>query len=754
MARQRFIIDNMPLRGGLMTAGQQGTIAENQLWQAKNITTGLDGLLTKRPGLWQWGQTLAYPVQTDDLSFYELFADLSQWDNSTLRDSIAVDSDNGKMRVGMQAASSGTETEIWGRTVEASQGDSGDADFSWRLTTRFINVQADSEFIVSAKARTGDSPYAFKVADDGIYYYATGGTWTLMYAYDFEDKGATSLEMRVDVSGSATLLLNDVSVATQLVSGMDTYSAFTVGTYIELFFVTDDTLTGQYTIYIFDLMMDGIVAYTDGDGVDQYPFDPQRLGAGTDFKTIVGSSAVERSLLVSSDKIVYRDTGLRREWSPLMGLTGGNVTFSPYGEDLMIFDADDSEGAKLYRWNGTDAPSLVKDAPPVRFGTEHRTRLLAAGDKRFPLRVYFTGSRKPEVWFAPESDADGQESFEETLDAGYLVMPGKRGDEVIALYGEYYGSCIVCTNRGIWRITGSSPQSYTVENVSQDSGCASQAGLERLGNDLWMAGRQGVTTIQTVQQFGDIKSQMPSAPIADLWTPGLANSSIKVDQYQMFRTSMAWNPTTGHMMFAFARQGASDVSSVMAFSTATGGWTGPWESDTTFVEAVEVASPVIQTVMHGTSIGKVAIEDPNWKMDFTSTITSTFESPYLSGRSLDPALSSHIKTWKVLRLFIQGLGDWKLQMKWQVDDETYVTSTESTNVFDLPRLGVDWRLDDDPDGRIHSSQLIGVLEIPLDIRGRYFKFELSTDDTYDGEDFILQGYQVEFTASGPDKEQQ
>ena len=93
-------------------------------------------------------------------------------------------------------------------------------------------------------------------------------------------------------------------------------------------------------------------------------------------------------------------------------------------------------------------------------------------------------------------------------------------------------------------------------------------------------------------------------------------------------------------------------------------------------------------------------------------------------------------------------------MKWQVDDETYVTSTESTNVFDLPRLGVDWRLDDDPDGRIHSSQLIGVLEIPLDIRGRYFKFELSTDDTYDGEDFILQGYQVEFTASGPDKEQQ
>jgi hypothetical protein len=108
----------------------------------------------------------------------------------------------------------------------------------------------------------------------------------------------------------------------------------------------------------------------------------------------------------------------------------------------------------------------------------------------------------------------------------------------------------------------------------------------------------------------------------------------------------------------------------------------------------------------------------------------------------------------MLRLFLHGLGDWDLDIEWQVDDETFQSTTESQNMFNLPRLGEDWRLDVDPDGRIHSNQLIGMIEIPLDVRGRFFKFTIETDDTNDGEDFAFQGYEVEFLASGPDKEQE
>ena len=69
-------------------------------------------------------------------------------------------------------------------------------------------------------------------------------------------------------------------------------------------------------------------------------------------------------------------------------------------------------------------------------------------------------------------------------------------------------------------------------------------------------------------------------------------------------------------------------------------------------------------------------------------------------------------------------------------------------------MGIDWRLNVDPDGRIHSNQLIGCIEIPLDCRGRYFKFEASTADDVVGEDLAFQGYEVEFTANGPDQEKE
>ena len=757
MPRVRYTINNMPLRAGLTTAGQQGTIPENTLWQAKNMASGLDGMLSKRPGLWQWGQVLMQPTRFDDVSYYEPFVDTSSWSDSDVVDEITTGVDNSKLVVQITAdatAAPSRATEIYGRIVTASQADSDDADWSVRFVANSSNMPEIGEFIVSCTARVADAPYAFKVSGTAVLYHVGGGTWTSMYTFAFADKAATSFEFRVDANGNTQLLIEEELVATILTSAMATYDAMTEGVYTEFHFSTNDAVTAQYTIFITDLMFEGaIVRVVSSEDVD--PFQGERLGAGIDFKTVVGGTSIKRSLLVSGTKYVYQDERLRKMWSPLMELTGnGTVSFSDYGDDMLIFDADDAFGSKLYRWDGKDVPELMDDAPAVRFGSEHKTRLLAAGDKNFPLRLYYTASRSPNVWFAPETDADGQETIDEVLDAGYLQIPGKRGDEIVAIHGEFYGSCVIATNRGSWRLTGSSPLSYNIENISQDTGAASQAGIARMGNDLWMAGRQGITTLQTVQQFGDMQAGMPSAPISDIWSPGISNSSIKVDQYQLYRTSLAWNPTLSLMYFAFARQGAGDVSSIYAYNPVNQAWYGPWESDTTFVKDVEVDNPVTQVIMHGTSNGKVGMTDPNLKADFGSSYTATIESPYLCGRSIDPSLTAQRKTWKTLRLFIGIRGNWDINVKWQVDDESYETIDENQNVFNLPKMGTDWRIGVDPDGRIHSNQLIGVIEIPIDVTGRYFKFEISTADDVLGEELILQGYQVEFTATGPDQEQE
>lgn len=731
MATLRHTIRNMPLRGGLTTAGQHGTIPENALWRAENVSTGLDGLLSKRPGLWQWGQVLKFPAGSDDVWFYEEFKSTDNWVGSGDSNNVIFGTNNNELQVNIIPNTVAAETEIFGRAAVGSQDDSDDADWALRFTARSSNMPADGEFIVSAKARVADDPHAFRITGEAVQYYAVGDTWETLYTFAFKDRGATTFEFRV-ADDEVDLYINEELVASQ--DSLNNYVAMTEGTYVEFHFVSDD-VDSQYSVYITDLMLEGTV--TD-------PFTAQRVGAGTDYRTLVGGAALRRHLLVAGPKFLYQDADLRKRWSPLMELTGGNVTFTHYGNELLVFDADNGFGSKAYRWNGVDPPELLDDAPPVRFASEHRTRIFAAGDRKHALRVYYSASRSPNMWFAPDSDADGQETQDEVLEAGYVNIPGKEGDEVVALAGEFYGSCVVVTTRGVWRITGSSPESFSIENIVQDAGGASQAGMARLGNDLWIAGRQGVTTIATVQQFGDMQAAWPSGPIADLWAPGISNSSIKVDQYQLYRTSLAWNPNLSLMYLAFARQGASDVSSIYVFNPVNQSWTGPWTGDTTFVASVEIASPVVQIVMHGTSTGHVGMTDPSYKADFGEAYSATIESAYMCGRSVDPTFTSKMKTWKSLRLYVQIRGDWDINLRWQVDNETYLARVESQNVFDVATLGHDWRLGVD---MLHSNQLIGVIDIPIDVRGRFFKFDISTEDAVIGEDLVLQGYEVEFTTS-------
>lgn len=745
MPRARHVIRNMPLRGGLATAGQQGTIPETALWKAENMTAGLDGVLSKRPGLWQWGQEIKQPSNASNLSFYDTFTDLEAWSFDSADSHVEAVSSNNKLQVSMSPDTAASYV-TYGRSVQGSEADSTGSDWSVRFTAQASNMQDDSWFVVRGRASSTDDAIAFRITSTAVEYQTGDDTWATLYEYDFQDAGVTTFEFQVDADDEATLFINEVEVASFAVSSMYADS-MVEGTYLEFDFQIleddgDSSTTQQWTLMIGDLMMEA--------SIDD-PFVAQRLGAGTDFKTIIGGPSVRRNLVIATDNFVYRDTDLNKFWTPLLAIDGEYVSFSQFGDDLLIFVGDSTVNGTVYRWGGTGVPEALGDAPDVRFGTEHRTRLWAAGDKMFPLRLYYTASRDPNVWFAPESDEDGQESSDEVLDAGYVQIPGKRGDEIVAVYGEFYGSCIVATNRGIWRITGSSPLSFTIENISQDTGAASQAGLTRLGNDLWMAGRQGITTIQTVQQFGDMMAAMPSAPIADLWSPGVG-SGIKVDQYQMFRSSMAWNPTLSLMYYAFAQQGASDVSSIYVYNPVTQGWYGPWKSNTTFVSSVEIASPIAQVVMHGTSDGKIGMTDPNYLADFGESYTMLFESPYLSGRDIDPSLTHQTKTWKALRLFVQQRGDWDVNIRWQTDDGTYVERVESQNLYDLPRLGVDWRLNVDPDGRVHSNQMIGIIEMPLDVRGRYLKFDVSTADDYVGEDLVIQGYEVELLADGPEQE--
>jgi len=739
MPRQRLTLQNMPLRGGLTTAGQQATVPETALWRATNCAPGLDGLMSKRPGLTQWGQTLCQPDPDADIAFYEDLSDLGNWDIGSSFNVNVFAKDN-KMVI-QPRPYSGTDGVSIVHTPNGSYADTSTGDCSVRFTLQGINLKSNEAIYVEIRSIMSNDMYLFVIQDDEIWYgYPASGT--KIADYDVTTSPASSYEFRVDADGDTVVLIND-----EVVGALDTATyGETVpnlsDTYFRFAYVRAGAQTVTTSFLLSDIMFSSLAS----------GMVPERLGAGTDFKTVIGGPKSRTFLVVAGEKYLYRDVDQKQFWSPLLRLTGGNVSIAQYKDELLIFDSDNGVGSTAWRWTGKSDPVKITDAPAVRFATEHRTRVFAAGDKEHPLRLYFSASNDPETWFAPSSDSDGQETVDEVLNAGWIDIPGEKGDEIVAVEGEFYGSCIVATNRGIWRITGSSPTSFVRENITTSVGASAQAAVTRMGNDLWMAGRQGISTIQTVQQFGDMRAGMPSAPIADLWAQGTSNSSIKVDQFQLYKSSMAWNPTLSLMYFAFAREGASDVSSVMTYNPVTQGWMGPWESDTTFVASAEVGSPITQVVMHGTSVGKVGLTDANYKTDFGESYTMTFESPYLCGRSLDPSLTHQTKTWDVLRLFFHVRGDWDVQVRWKCDDEDYQTEQRNTNVFKMPRLGKDWRLGVDPDGKIYTNQLVGVVEIPLETRGRYLKFDVSTVDAVAGEDLALQGYEIEFVPDGYEEE--
>jgi len=756
MPPKRLTINNMPLRSGLATAGKQSTIGEDQLWRAENVSSGLDGLLSKRPGIRKWGQTIKMPRANgtgEAFNFYEPFLSESAWSITNGDAGTYVHRvEQGELIVSVDDADD-SDVLYLGRSVSGGEVVPTSSDFSLRFMARTLNLprgdgdtSADTAggtndggtLTIMARALLADDTKSFRLYYDGIYCWHSSA-WVRIAASDIGDGQYHVIELRYDASATCSVYVDEVLTGTPvLASYVEHHSDLAASEHMALVWSND---TGTWTCRLADLMFKDSVTT---------PFEGQRINAVSDFKTISNAQRTRRSLLAATSGYVYADVGLKLAWRPIMALTGGQCQFASYRQDLIFFDGDNSNSAKVYKWNGVDAPELLDDAPPVRFGSEHGTRLLAAGDKAHPRRVYFTASREANTWFAPDVDPD--ESFDEVTEAGYHEIPGSRGDEVTGVHGDFSGFCFVTTTRGLWAISGVGPETYNRKDVSRSQNGAGPMAITRVGNDLWILGRTGVAGVQTTQNYGDLLTILPSAPIGNLWSTD-PNVPGRLDQGQVEKSIIAYNPSLGLVYLVVPVLGQNDLSAIYCCNIGLQAWHGPWVVDTTALACVEVSDPVTNTMLHGSSDGRLGITDLSYKMDYGDTkYTMLFESPYLSGRSLDPTLTKLVKTWKVLRLYVLPKGEWNITVRWNADDDLEQSLTLSQNAFNFPGLGDSFRLGDPDNGRIHTDQLMGVLDIALDSRGRYFKFSIETDDDYDGEDFVLQGYEIDFVPNGLEQE--
>jgi hypothetical protein len=723
VAKQRLTLDMMPMRGGLATAGQRSTINETQLWKTENFYPDLDGMLRRRPGTKQHGQTLAQPSVN---GWFEAFPDTNLWDIT------AAGSSTTAVKSGLLTISQDTANSV---IVTRGVGDeSAGGDYALKFTARMINpfgVEAGTtdggQLLVIVSGDNGATGHRYIIDADTVsidaptdidIYTPTlkldlGGYHTYEFFYD---NGADTLDFWFD--------------GIQISDGQDMSTASNV-TVVGSQTVTFQTTfgTSSWSVSFTDVMY------------DKTSFTGQRvMDVGQYIRKLVGGGSREY-LLAATQSWLYIDESARGAWRPLLKVNAGHTFFLSYRENLIIFDDNGTNMSRLFQWDGYTTPTAIDTAPPVRFGDEHRTRLWAAGDRNYPLRAYYTASRQPDVWYAPAYDDDI--TFEEVTQAGYINIPSETGDEITGMWGEFMNNLIIRTKQGLWRVTGSGPKSFQVENITREVGGASPNGATQIGNDLFVVGDYGVISVGTAQQSGNLQTAMPSGPIADKWS-SLVNIPDRVDRNQLGESYFSTLPSLNIAVLGMRGQGQDVLDKMFVWSAVTQQWIGPWSLEPTCFAKIEFGLPVVEILIHGHDDGRVSITGLGSVTDMGTNYTAKLASPIYDGRSLDPVLKANKKRWRRLKLYIEPRVNADFDIKWKADQLGWHEVTKSQNPRDRAALSNDFRLNID---RIYSVEDIAVVETVLDVRGQYFQFEFETDY-----DFALQGFQIELAGQGQEED--
>jgi hypothetical protein len=612
-----------------------------------------------------------------------------------------------------------------------------------RFTVQINNAPASSplsfdSFSVAVPVTDWSLGKRFQFTDAGMEYFSIGsGQLIPVTGTERIGEGAwTTVEIRVDYDGNTLVYVQDELVDT--ITSSDIVDSAVDGA--ELMWETNGTTSATtYLTRLTDLMIVDTIAD---------PFIGQPIQALVDYRFVQTSGTLQQVLLMSAGDYIYHDRALSGVWRPLKTKEYQNVHFAPFRQSMLWVEQADSGPSSLWEWDGspTAPPEVRPNAPRCSFAVEHQGRGWAAGDRTHPLRAYFSADRQLDSWFVPGRAYTG-DRFSTVLDAGYLEVPSRKGDEIVAIYGDYYNSLLLFTRTGCWRVTGSGINSYAIETVSQDVGAVNQDSVALVGNDLWFMSNRGIHSLQATDKFGDMQTAFVSSHIQDLW--GYDPSTVlPISQDYIHKGRLKQFHSQNLVYVAVPLSGDTEAEKVYVYNNVTQQWYGPWTIDSRTMESVDLGSPTVEVMIHGDGEGRVGHTAFSKKSDMeNASYTSTIQTATFNGRSIDPELAHYPKSWKRLRLHVLPRGNWDIDISWKVDAADTQTRSINQNVYGTTAIDNDFRLSLDPDARLHSREELGVIEIPLDAsRGKGITFTLAQTGAL--QDMVIQGIEVDFVPHG------
>ena len=743
----RQVIRHMPMRTGLVTAGQQSTVAEDALWRADNVTARFDGLVQRRPGLEQWGQTIKTPSVDAVVGVHQKFSNLADWviDTSAAGDLISFSVNNNVLNMVTQVGA-GTQTLSFGRYLQGTEVQPTGDDWSLRFSAKGTNLHdyggsdTTADALVIRAIAAAASGKEFALMKDGLYYKADADdTYTLISAAGTDDDEQWhQYEIHMDKSGNTLVYIDDTLVAT-IVSAL--IKSVTPTPELFQFEWRTDT-SAQYYWSLSDVQYaDTVTTPFVGGDIDALQYLARRTSVG-------GKQDI---ILAFSDKKVWQDRNAEKHWVPLLDLPDEKMFFGRFRDNMLFINSHEVLNTSVvYEWDGSNrVPVKLEQAPPMAFAVEHKGRIWAAGDKRHPLRVYFSGNRQSDVWFVPEDDA---ETVDNVLEAGYIEIKSDGGDEVTAMYGDFYGQLIIFTRRSVWRLVGDGFDTFSVGDINRSVGCVGPNAVSRVANDLLFLSREGVHSLVASEQSGDLRTSFVSSFIQDLWTE-TPSTGFRLRDPKLLEPNVRYMPVD-NLVYISLHKLQDELSEITyVYNLATKQWFGPWDIQTSALTLLEFSGKSEQLMMHGQSGGIVATTARRALNDLGVDYTVTIESPRINGRSIDPTMVPLKKVWKTLRLYIMPRGAWDFTVTWQTDanapNEDKPDNTQTQNFYGVATLTNNFRLGDPVNGRLKSNQLIAPIEIELGETGRWLRFVITQNGV--NQNFVLQGYEVEFVPGRTEK---
>lgn len=723
------------IRGGFSTASMNITAAptvipEDTLRGMDNVIVDQSGVLQKRPVFKSWGQKLYTPTDIDitttpaqGVSFLSV-RNQPGWTIATESGpgySVSQDSAG----VFKAYAYNSTDTGVASAFVTLPS----DQTLTSRKTCTFL-MTFKSHSLVNTPAITNGVTISFRSSSSALaarsFQLTSTSLWHANSSNVFTEHalGVTlddalphTLQITIDSDEEAVVSIDGEEVAT-----------FDWSDYNVIMPVTDvfgiysgNTTSGASDFSTIDIS-NVVVRDTD---VDAFTYDTVEDVSSFDY-LVENTFDVRRRLVALTSGGVWIDYDYRRMWNRIARLPYSKGSFFPFRGEMFLISKEDKDRT-TYMFKITDfSVTQIDSAPNCRFAVDHDNRVFCAGDYQNPQRLYFSGDRSANIWMD-----------DDPLDAGFIDIPLVDGERITALR-PFLGELLVYTDSETYRISGSGGAAEYERRLFKDGvGALNNNCTPPVGNDVWACGEQGISSVTTSDQYGDLLYVKTSLPIQTLFAN--IGQNLQSMPRDTSRIMLTYHPVKGLVYFSFSSDEVDGISDSIYCASADGSrWMGKWNIQHTSANICGIGYPYEKTLMLGTSTGQILYDAFYEDADVQSKISSV----HINGRSIDPNIVAMKKGWASLRLLYCQRGKWDATLRWRVDNDAW----KERDITLLPKEtmyidGATWEVTED---MVVSKDTTYVAEIPLDCRGRELAFEIIFDEAK----LALTGWELDFTIHG------